>query len=189
VRTGTAALALAAIALAGCGSSTHSSSSAATPAFAWLRPGPPPAGWPVVRIPAGAAMAYPPGWHVVAGDRGTATAVLFGAHRHYLGYLNLTPRQADETLADWGRFRVQHNAEEGDRGVVTQAIGTGLRFPAAHGSCVRDAYSSSTGARYIELACLVMGTRSSVVIVGASPPQAWGRISPQLERALSSVTT
>ena len=77
--------------------------------FAWLRPEPAPAGWSSVRVPSGATLAYPSGWHVVEGDRGSATAVLLEAGGHDLGYLNLTPRQAPETLSDWIAFRPHHN--------------------------------------------------------------------------------
>lgn len=202
-----AALSLAAfaLALAGCGEQAKPSSSggrsnhrtiwgtprrsqnAAADSFDWLRRGPPPAGWPVARIPGGAAMPYPPGWKRIESDHGTATAALFNPHHQFLGYLNLTPRQGNETLSNWARFRVEHNAEDNDRNVSTLAVGTALRFSTGRGTCVRDAYTTRTGSRYIELACLVAGRRASAVIVGASPPQFWTRISPLLERAISSV--
>lgn len=197
--------AIAALAIAGCGAGAPSStsghtsspaSSAAAPGspsapsgnFAWLRPGPAPAGWPAITIARGAVMPYPPSWKQVHGDRGTATAELFGADR-VLGYLNITPQQGNETLSDWARFRVQHNAEEGDRGVTALAMATGLRFRSGRGSCVRDSYSGSTGVRYVELACLVAGAKTTTVIVGASPPGAWPQISPVIERAISGLTT
>ncbi len=182
----TALLAAVALACAGCGGS--SGPHAASP-FSWLRPGPPPSGWPVARIPSGAAMAYPPGWTTLRGDRGTATVALLSSGRDYVGYLNVTPRQGTESLADWSSFRVDHNAEEGDRGVTTQASATGLRFRSGAGSCVRDSYTTATGARYIELACLVAGRRASTVIVGAAPPGQWAKVAPNLERAISSLTT
>jgi len=87
-----------------------------------------PAGWRTVRIDNGAAMPYPPGWHLVAGDAGTATAVLPGPHHEFLGYLNLTPRQGEESLRNWTAFRVAHDAREGDRSVKTLAVGRRLRF-------------------------------------------------------------
>jgi hypothetical protein len=54
---------------------------------------------------------------------------------------------------------------------------------------VRDRYTTSSGARYIELACLVKGATATSVIVAASPPGALAQISPELYRALSAVTT
>ncbi len=192
-----------AIAVAGCGAAstpitrsagvTSGASGAAErpttiQSFAWLKPSLAPAGWPVVRIPSGAAMPYPPGWQLVAGDRGTATAVLMDSRHRYAGYLNVTPRQGSETLSDWPKFRVGHNADEGDRRVVTLATGSGLTFRMGHGSCVRDAYTTSTGNHYVELACLVAGSRTSAVIVGAAPPRTWAAVSPSIERAIDSFT-
>ena len=133
-------------------------------------------------------MPYPRGWERLKGDAGTATAALLDGNHHFIGYLNLTPRQSSETPANWGRFRVAHNAEESDRNIKLLAVGTALRFRAGHGSCVRDSYATSSGSRYIELACLIAGRKASVVVVGASPPATWARMSPVLERAISAVT-
>jgi hypothetical protein len=177
-----APLALAAISLLGavaCGGS-------GLRPFAWVTPRPVPKGWNVVQIPTGARLAYPPGWAKTHGDPGTATAVLFGAGGRYLGYLNVTPQQGAETLTGWASFRVSHDADEGDRNVVRLANATGLRFAAGSGSCVKDSYTTATGARYIELACIVKGPASTSVIVGATPPGSWTRISPLLERAIAA---
>jgi hypothetical protein len=208
-RSSRATVAVAALALsaAGCGGasagsstprpaastpSTASQASAATPApggFAWLRPAPAPAGWAVVRISSGATLPYPPGWRELHGDAGTATAALQDRRDRFLGYLNVTPRQGHETAAGWASFRIAHNADEGDRHIVTLAVGRGLRFRTGVGTCVRDAYVTKTGVHYIELACLVAGARTSSVIVGAAPPQTWPRYSALLERAISTFTT
>jgi hypothetical protein len=176
---------------AGCGSAGQTSGGAAHAggAFAGVSATAPPAAWRALRIASGAVLFYPPGWTPVTGDRGTATVTLSGANGHLLGYLNLTPRQGDETLANWAHFRVEHNAREGDRAVTSEASASGIHFRTGTGSCVRDRYATSTGARYIELACLVKGAAASSVIVAASPPQAWGRVSPVLYRALSSLRT
>jgi hypothetical protein len=185
----------AAIAVAGCGSSGSQPSTgggAATRsagAFAWLRPAAPPAGWARVALPSGAAaFAYPPGWRQIQSDPGTVSAALMGPGRHIRGYLNATPRQGAETLADWARFRPAHNREEGDRHVVRDASARGLRFRTGSGSCVIDHYST-VSARYREIACLVRGSRASTVVVGAALPADWPRLAPQLERAISSFAT
>jgi hypothetical protein len=136
----------------------------------------------------GAALPYPPGWRRIRSDPGTATAAAFGNDGRYIGYLNLTPRQGGETLSNWARFRVAHNADEHERNVTRLAAATRLRFGSGTGSCLRDTYTTTTGAQYVELACLVAGRKASVVVVGASPPQAWGKIAPLIERAISSVT-
>lgn len=158
-------------------------------AFAWLRPAPAPRAWRAARIASGAVLRYPPGWRLVAGDAGTATAVLEDSGHHFLGYLNLTPRQAEEKLSTWAPFRTHHNTLEGERNVTELAAATGLRFPHGHGSCVRDAYTTSTRNRFVEIACLVQGSRTASVIVGAAPPGRWASMSPKIERAISAFTT
>lgn len=181
----------------GCGSSSSSTSHAGATASAGeptshalngLAPAQAPSGWQVVRIPDGATMPYPPGWTVIRGDRGTATAALLDADHRYLGYLNLTPRQADETLAGWAAFRVHHNVEEGDRNLRRLASRTAVRIRGGRGSCVEDAYTTSVGTRYIEIACLVAGKRSTVVVVGAAAPGSFARVAPMLEAAISAAT-
>jgi hypothetical protein len=134
-------------------------------------------------------MSYPPNWGAAKGDPGTATAALLGQEGRFLGYLNATPRQGAETLSDWSKFRVDHNSEEGDTSVVTLAAAQNLRFRTGRGSCVRDAYTTKTGAQYIEVACLVAGPRATTVIVGAAPPGQWTSVSPSIERAISAFTT
>jgi hypothetical protein len=165
------------------------STTSAAGGFTWLHPGSLPTGWRTLAIPGGATLPVPPGWHRTGGDRGTATAILGPNTDAVTGYLNLTPKQGGETLANWTRFRLEHNAAEGDRNVVRLAGASGLRFRAGTGSCVRDRYLSGTGRPYVEIACLIAGRHTSTVIVGASPPAAWARISPALEQAISSVTT
>src|SRR6202035_3057154 len=149
----------------------------------------PPANWAVARIGAGAALYYPPGWRLAAGDAGTATAVLTDARRQLVGYLNLTPRQGSETLSDWASFRVAPNVAEGDRDVKREAVAYGVGFRTGTATCVRDSYTTVSRARFIELACIVRGTRATSVIVGAAPPRAWALTSPLLYRAISAVVT
>ena len=167
------AIAAAGLLLAGCGSGSHGP-------FAWLRTSTRPAGWPTVKISGGATIAYPPTWTRIRSDPGTASVALFGPSRRFLGYLNLTPRQGPETLANWRRFRVDHNGDEGDRHVRKMAVAT-----RPNESCVQDSYTTATGVKYIEIACLVKGR---VVVVGASPPEEWAKISPLLHKAIASVT-
>jgi hypothetical protein len=180
-------LAIAALAAAGCGGGAKPSSQTAA-AFAWLHPASAPSGWSRVAIPTGAAYYVPPGWRAVHSDRGTASAALLDANGRYRGYLNLTPRQSTESLANWARFRVDHNREENESHDVAQAAARGLQFrDGAHGSCVRDAYTSGSGVRYVEIACLVAGHRISTVIVGAAQSDAWAQLEPVLQRAVSAV--
>jgi hypothetical protein len=206
-RRGALGIAAVALLLAGCGghgtarSSTaarasttsttgtpSASGTAPEPPFAWLRTAAPPAGWRTARIAGGAAFSYPPGWTRIKGDPGTASAALFGPGHEFVGYLNLTPRQGEETLANWGRFRIEHNGEEGDRDVRRLAVAIQRPLSGATVSCVKDQYTTANGAKYVEIACLFAGRRTSVVAVGASPPDDWARVAPSLERAITSVT-
>lgn len=186
------AAAVAVVALAGCGASASphpatSTAPARTSPFAWLHPKAMPPGWPILRIPDGATMAYPAGWTPIKGDPGTASVALFGPSHRYFGYLNLTPRQGAETVGNWGRFRVDHQGDEGAKDVTTLAAVTGRRVGDATDSCVEDAYTTTTGERYVEIACIVQGRRNTVVAVGASPPQELSRTAPLLQRALTTV--
>jgi hypothetical protein len=64
-----------------------------------------------------------------------------------------------------------------------------LRFLTGHGSCVKDSYTTQTGSRFVEIACLVAGARAESVIVGAAPPSGWADESPTIERAIAGVRT
>jgi hypothetical protein len=156
--------------------------------FAWLAPGPAPAGWPALHIAGGAVLPYPRGWTQQHGDAGTGTVVLRTRQGEYLGFLNLTPRQGGETMQNWDRFRVAHNANEGDRHVVLLASAGRLRFRQGRGACIRDAYTTGSGAKFIELACLIRGPHATSVVVGAAPPEAWAQSAPRLEQAISAFT-
>jgi hypothetical protein len=168
--------------LAGCGGSARSRASGP---FAWLKPASPPSGWNVARTRAGAMLAYPPGWTPIKTDPGTASVALLGGGGQIDGYLNTTPRQGNETLADWSRFRPQHNQGEGDRGVRLVAATTAGRFRSGRGACVIDTYTTSK-ASYREIACLVSGQGSSTVVVAAAPTVLWDQRAATLQRAVSS---
>jgi hypothetical protein len=148
-----------------------------------------PAGWHQVRIPAGDAISFPPGWKPIKTDHGTTSEALKGSQGQFTGYLNLTPSVPQEKLRTWPQFRVDHNGDEDDTHVHALASGRGLHFAGGQGACVRDGYMTKTAAHYIEIACLIVGQHRSVVAVGAAPPRAWQKVSPQLERALASVRT
>jgi hypothetical protein len=183
-----AALASAA-ALAACGSGSNPAAGHAH-AFAWLRPSAAPRSWHTSRLPDGAArMAYPLRWRSIRSDPGTVSAATRAESGAIRGYLNATPQQGAETLGSWSSFRVDHNGDEGDVNVKQVASATNLRFRHAHGSCVIDTYSSSTGHRYREIACIVAGARATTVVVGAAPPAQWAQQGPAIERAISSFIT
>jgi hypothetical protein len=110
---------------------------------------------------------------------------LLGTGGRIDGFLNATPKQGDETLANWRHFRPHHNSGEGDRHERIVASTTNARFRAAHGSCVIDTYATSK-TTYREIACLVEGKRSTAVMVAAAPVALWDQQAPTLERAMSS---
>jgi hypothetical protein len=153
--------------------------------FAWLQPASAPLGWHIVRTPDGAALVYPPGWTAIKTDPGTASVALRGNGDRIDGYLNVTPKQGAETLANWSRFRPQKNRAEGARNVRLLAATSAAHFRSAHGSCVIDTYSTSL-TTYEEIACLVAGAGSSAVVVAAAPAGLWQERSAMLERAVSS---
>jgi hypothetical protein len=160
------------------------------PAFRWLHPRTPPLGWKVARLPSGAAtFAYPKTWRPIRTDPGTASVALIGHARSIRGYLNATPRQGTETPANWPSFRIQHlREEESSTDVRLIASAHGLGFRSGRGSCVIDSYRTSR-ARYREIACLVAGTRTSSVVVGAAPSKTWARQAKTIERAIGSLRT
>jgi hypothetical protein len=153
--------------------------------FAWLHPSPPPTGWKIARTAGGATFGYPPGWRAIKTDPGTASVALLSSAGRIDGFLNATPKQGGETLANWSRFRPQHNSGEGDRHERIVASTTDARFRAGHGSCVIDTYTTSK-ATYREIACLVAGERSTAVMVAAAPNALWDRQAATLERAVST---
>jgi hypothetical protein len=169
------------VALAACGGSGHGRASGA---FAWLRPASSPTGWNVARTQSRAVLAYPPRWTPIKTDPGTASVALLGGGDRIDGYLNVTPRQGNETLADWSRFRLGHNQDEGDRGVRLVAATT-ARFRSGRGACVIDTYRTSK-ASYREIACLVSSRDSSAVVVAAAPTALWDQQAAALQRAVSS---
>jgi hypothetical protein len=118
-------------------------------------------------------LAYPPGWTPLRTDRGTASVALLGGGERIDGYLNATPKQGTETLADWSRFRPQHNQGEGDRSVRLLATTTTARFRSGRGACVIDTYTTSK-ANYHEIACLVSGPSSSARWWSPQPPPRYG---------------
>src|SRR4051794_37112162 len=177
----TLAAALLTVGLAGGGPSSHRPP---TRPFAWLHPGSPPTGWNVARS-RGGALPYPPGWRRITTDRGSASVALLGAGGRIDAYLNATPKQGPETLANWSRFRPGHNLREGDRSVHLLASSDDLTFRFGRGACVIDDYTTSK-ATYREIACLVSGPRASAVVVAAAPRALWDHQAGTLERAVSS---
>jgi hypothetical protein len=135
----------------------------------------------------GAVLAIPPSMHRVRGDRGSVSAAEFGHSGAYQLYLNVTPKQGDETLSGWPEFRIDHVAEEEHTTPHLIAVSHGVRFLGGTGSCVLDTYVTRVKANhYTEIACYVEGKTSSSVIVGAAPTADWAKASGSLMRAVAA---
>ena len=174
-----------------CGAAANATAFAAAqdPHFRWLRPQPPPAAWKLARLPSGVAtVAYPRTWRPIRTDPGTVSVALLGDAGSIRGYLNVTPRQGTETLANWPSFRIDHLGDEGSTDLRLIARAHWLRFRSGRGSCVIDSYRTSK-ARYREIACLVAGNRSRSVVVGAAPSKTWAQQARSIERAIASFRT
>jgi hypothetical protein len=186
-----AVLALLAFVLGGCGGGSRGATGTAGAGSAprAAAGGELPAGWSTIAVPGGARLVYPPGWRSQRGDPGTATAALRDPRGGYLGYLNLTPRQGGETLADFAAYRLAHNREEGQRHVRRLPPGRTPLFPTGAAACVRDAYTTATGAAYVELACLRGAGGGRWVLIAAAPPRRWAAEHATLERALAASGT
>jgi hypothetical protein len=159
---------------------------ATAPAFAWLRPAPAPPEWRRAHLTGTAALAYPPSWRRIHSDPGTVSAAVAASGDGLITeYLNATPRQANETLANWSSFRPAHNREEGDSQDQVLAAARDLRFRNGSGSCVIDRYRTSR-TQYTEIACLVQAPTAATVIVAAGLTSHWPQEAPELERAVSA---
>ena len=173
------AILVAALALAGCGGGA-----AATAPTRSV-----PAGWTTLALPSRtASLAYPPGWRPIESDPGTVSAATIGRDGLIVGYLNATPRQANESLRNWATFRPRHNAQEGDRDVRVLHDTTGVPVGSGRGACVEDTYRT-VRAHYHEVACLVDGQRASTVVVAAATTTAWPRMAGELRRAIAAFRT
>ena len=131
------------------------------------------------------AIALPPGYRAIHADPGAASAARHGDP--FTGYLNLTPRQGGETVANFPAFRLAHQRDEA-RAVVEVSRQPHVTFPAsARASCVTDDYTAAHGShtRYRELACLVaQRTGETWVVLGAAPAASWHSRYEELESAV-----
>ncbi|HVB26418.1 MAG TPA: hypothetical protein VNE21_00740 [Mycobacteriales bacterium] len=157
-------------------------------AFAWFQPGAQPAGWVQRSLPdREARLSYPPTLDPQRSDPGSVSVGLTSGAGAVLVYLNVTPRQGAETLADWADFRVAHLREETARAVRRTAVGTGLHFRGGVGSCVVDEYTTRVHANtYEEIACLVQGRHGASVLVAATLRAAWATYSGLVQRVVSA---
>jgi hypothetical protein len=65
------------------------------------------------------------------------------------------------------------------------AFDANLRYPAGPAACLLDSYTTFTGDRYVELACLIEG-RHPAVVLGAAPPADWPRQAATIKLAIGA---
>jgi hypothetical protein len=165
-----------------------STASSAIPArFRWFTAAPAPAGWKQLVSPSdGAILSFPPSLARIHSDRASISVARKDRAGRILVYLNSTPKQGDERLDTWARYRIRHNRGESDA-VHEEAHETRLSFLGAKGSCVMDDYVTRVKVhRYREIACFVQGRRAASVIVAAALRSEWTRAAPLLERAVAA---
>jgi hypothetical protein len=160
----------------------------AGPAFPQLHPAAAPASWRHLTLPNGTAvLSYPPGLRAIAGDKDAVSAARLSPGGAFQLYLNATPRQGSERLADWAAFRL-HLLRSDDAASARQvAAAQRIKFRGGTGSCVMDRYVTRIGGHHFqEIACLVQGHTSASVIVAAAPAAQWATARPSLLRAVSA---
>ena len=180
-----------ALALAGCASGPAPAAGGTPPAaagFGWFRPGPPPGAWLRASLSGQRATLFYPGTlRPEHSDPGTVTFGDTARSGAVLAYLNVTPKQGNETLRNWPDFRIEHLREEGQRAVHLDGVSGPLSFRGGHGRCVMDSYTTGVHHNhYNEIACLVAGAHGTSVLVAATSASAWQANHALLEKVVSS---
>jgi hypothetical protein len=163
---------------------------AAPAGFAWFRPEAAPGSWLRASLAGqSAVLFYPSTLRPMPGDAGTATFGLNTRSGAALIYLNVTPRQAGETLRNWPGFRVGHLREDGETDVRVDATSGTLSFHGGRGRCVVDDYTTKIhNNHYREIACYVQGAsgaRTASVLIAATRIVTWAQYGTLLERVVN----
>ena len=196
-RAGTAAALTAALSLAlfGCASGRSSSApgdgaapAATSAGFGWFRPDPAPGAWQHASLGGqSATLSYPGSLRPEHSDPGTVTVGSTARSGEVLVYLNVTPKQGDETLRNWADFRMEHLREDGQSAVRLDGVSGPLNFRGGHGRCVIDNYTTDIHHNhYNEIACIVRGIHATNVLVAATSTSAWQANRALLEKVVSS---
>jgi hypothetical protein len=156
--------------------------------FGWLASATPPATWARRTVPSGlGTLSSPPGFRTVHGDPGTLNMALLNSAGTYLGYLNVTPHQGDETLQDWTTFRLTHLRDDDNVSVHEDAAAQSVQTGAAVRSCVVDDYVTTIGHHHFhEVSCYVMSGSVGSVVVAATPSGDPAHVWTELERAVAA---
>jgi hypothetical protein len=158
------------------------------PAFPTLRPAAAPASWRHLTLPnRTAVLFYPPELRPLAGDKDAVSAARLSPAGAFQLYLNATPQQGGERLADWAAFRLHLLRSDTAASAHQVAAAQRVKFRGGTGSCVIDRYVTRIGAHHFqELACLVRGRTSASVVVAAAPAARWAQARPLLLRAVAA---
>jgi hypothetical protein len=200
---GMAAGVIAAFALSACAGTTSAGGTSASKAsaagqqparhsepagFTWFHSRPTPDSWHRVWLPDGTAvLSYPQSLRPLLGDKGTVTAGITTKSGFVVVYLNVTPRQGNETLRNWPDFRVQHLLADNASAATRAGQAMGLAFRGGQGSCVLDSYTTKARANhYQEIACFVQGAHGASVLVAATAATDWGSYAGLLEEAVNA---
>ena|SRR5579859_137722 len=169
-------------------SGTAQPSGAGLAGFAWFRPAAAPASWSRTTLPGrGATLSYPNTLSPMHGDRGTVTVGRDSRSGAVLVYLNVTPRQGDETLRTWPSSRLEHLREDGESAVGVDGVSPSLNFRGGQGRCVIDHYTTDIHSNhYQEIACFVQGPHTASVLVAATSAGMWRTYQPLLDQVVSS---
>ena len=162
--------------------------SAAGQTFRQLRPAAAPASWRHLTLPGGTAvLSYPPGLRPLTGDADAVSAARLGPGGAFQLYLNATPRQGSERLANWAAFRLHLLRSDDAASASLVGAAQGIKFRGGTGSCVMDRYVTRIGRHHFqEIACLVQGHASASVVVAAAPTAQWATAQPVLLRAVAA---
>ena len=188
-----AGLAALALALFGCASGQPAAKAGgadrpAPAGFAWFHPGPAPGDWLRASLSGQrATLSYPGSLRPMPGDNGTVTVGSTARSGQVLVYLNVTPKQGDETLRNWTGFRLEHLREDGQYAVHLDGTSPPLHFRGGPGRCVVDHYTTKDrNNHYDEIACIVQGAHATSVLVAAAPTAAWQVNRALLEKVVSA---
>ena len=111
----------------------------------------------------------------------------FNAVGTYLGYLNVTPHQGNETLQDWAAFRLSHLLGDDATTVHEDGMVRSLRTANGARSCVTDDYVTTIGHHHFhEVACYVMNDSVGSVVVAATPSGDPAHVWSELETAVAA---
>ena len=156
--------------------------------FKWLASTTPPRGSTTVSLPAGlGTLSVPPRFQPAKSDSGAYSAARLASDGSYLGFLNVTPQEGDESLQSWDTFRVDHLRDDDassahEDGKVSSVVsGSVVR------SCVIDDYVTRVGGHHFrEVACLVKTASQGAVVVAAVPANDPAHLWGDLRRSVAS---